>query len=53
VSKINYQLPTDKTNKRMTAAKYILLGLYGKKVLTNGPIARQLHDVAGTAYKGN
>jgi len=53
VSKINYQLQTEKTNKQVTVAKYILLGLYGRKVLTNGPIAQQLHDVAGIAYEGN
>jgi len=49
VSKINYQLQTEKTKKEMTTAKYILLGLYGRKVLTNGPIWRQLHDVTGIA----
>jgi len=37
----------------MKTAKYILLGLYCREVLTNGPIARQRHHVAGTAYEGN
>jgi hypothetical protein len=53
VSKINYQLQTEETNKQMTVAKYILLGVIWQKVLTNGPVAQQLHDVAGIAYEGN